>query len=351
MTRIVIAAGGTAGHVVPALAVADALRSKGAQIDFIGGARAEATLVAQAGYTLHRIDVEGISRSNPLKALRALAKAANAVFAARRLLKQLKPDAVLGGGGYVSGPVGLAAIWARIPLLITEADSHLGITNRILAYRARRVFLAFAIKGRSGGRYRVTGRPIPPLWTDRASARLVFNLGQKELCVLIFGGSLGARSINEATAEGFSGAPYRIIHVAGARDEPALRERGVGAGPGYELRDYISPFAQALAAADIVVARSGGSVFEIAAYGLPSILIPYPHAAADHQTQNALWMVDGGAAVIVPDEQVTAQRLRNEVDKLVADSVLRGRMGAAARALARPDAAQVIANEVLEVVG
>src|ERR1700689_2908817 len=193
--RIVIAAGGTAGHVVPALAVADALRAEGAEVEFIGGERAEAQLVPAAGFPLHTIAVAGLHRRNPLRALRALMLAAAAVPRARGLLKQIAPDAVMGGGGYVAGPVGLAALSMRIPLVLTEADSHLGLTNRMLAPFARRVCLALPIDGRDGQRYRVTGRPVAPVVGDRASARQRIDLPPQGSCVLVFGGSLGARSI------------------------------------------------------------------------------------------------------------------------------------------------------------
>src|SRR5687767_909687 len=187
--RVVIAAGGTAGHVVPAIAVADALRADGAEVTFVGGERAEAELVPAAGYPLDRIAVEGISRSHPLKAARALLKAAGALGSARRILRARRPDAVVGGGGYVAGPVGLAAALKRIPLVLTEADSHLGLTNRALASRARRVCLAFPLEGRDGDRYRVTGRPVPPTVTDRAAARAQLGIAPEETVVLVFGGS------------------------------------------------------------------------------------------------------------------------------------------------------------------
>src|SRR3954463_6672605 len=195
---IVIAAGGTAGHVVPALAVADALRAEGARVVFVGGERVERTLVPAAGYELRPIAVEGLSRTSPLKAARAAAKAVGAVGTALRILGDVRPHAVMGGGGYVAGPVGLAAVLRRIPLVLTEADSHLGLTNRLLARFARRVCLAFPIAGRDGGRHPVTGPPRPPPATDRAAARARFGLAGDDRCVLVFGGSLGARSINEA---------------------------------------------------------------------------------------------------------------------------------------------------------
>jgi UDP-N-acetylglucosamine--N-acetylmuramyl-(pentapeptide) pyrophosphoryl-undecaprenol N-acetylglucosamine transferase len=333
--------------VVPALAVADALRADGAQVEFIGGERAEAQLVPAAGFQLHTISVEGLSRSNPLRALRALALAVAALARARRLLAQLAPDAVMGGGGYVAGPVGVAALTLRIPLVLTEADSHLGLTNRLLAPFARRVCLAFALPGREGGRYRVTGRPIPPPAHDRASARARFGIQPQETCVLVFGGSLGARSINLAAAQAFAQAPFRVLHISGRRDYGELAARELRSG--YDLRDYLEleDFADALAAADLVVARSGGSVFELAAHGRPAILVPYPHASADHQTANARWMADAGAAVVIADSELDGARLGAQVAELLGDGERLAAMAAAASDLARPHAAQEVAEELL----
>jgi UDP-N-acetylglucosamine--N-acetylmuramyl-(pentapeptide) pyrophosphoryl-undecaprenol N-acetylglucosamine transferase len=334
---------------VPALAVADALRAEGAHVAWVGGERAEARLVPDAGYALHPIAVEGISRSNPLKAARAVARAGGAVAAARRILREERPDVVLGGGGYVAGPVGAAALAARIPIVLTEADSHLGLTNRLLAPRAARVCLAFPIAGRTGPRYLVTGRPVPPPAGDRAAARARFGLQDWETCVLVFGGSLGSRTINEAAFAGLRGGPWSVLHAAGTRDHGALRAR-LDAAPAvegsYDLRPYIDGFGEALAACDLCVARAGGSIFEVAAAGRPAILVPYPHAAADHQTANARWMADGGAAVVVADAELTPERLRAEVTALLADPGRLGRMAAASAALARPGAAAAIAAEV-----
>src|SRR5690349_4195508 len=263
------------------------------------------------------------------------------MVAARKILKRRQADAVLGGGGYVAGPVGLAATMLKIPLVLSEADSHLGLTNRLLAKRAERVCLAFPLEGCDGERFNITGRPVPEAYTDRAQARAQLGIGPDETAVLVFGGSLGARSINLAAVDAFKDAPYRVIHVAGTRDFPNL----TAPGDHYVLLDYLSPFGVALAAADIAVARSGGSIFELAQYGLPSILIPYPHASADHQTTNARWMAERGAAVILGDDELG--RLRAEVDALVDDPEQRARMSAAAKALAKPNAAQDIAAEVL----
>ncbi len=342
-----IAAGGTAGHVVPALAVADVLRARGAEVAFIGGDRAEAQLVPAAGYPLHTIAVAGLDRRNPLRAARALALALRAFLRARALLGELAPDALMGGGGYVSGPVGLAALTRRIPLVLTEADSHLGLANRALAPFARRVCLAFPIDGRGGRRYRVTGRPIPPPQQDRAGARERLGIAPGETCVLVFGGSLGARSINLAAVEAFAGAAFHVLHVCGRRDHPELAALVLPAG--YDLREYLdlADFSDALAAADLVVARAGGSLFEVAAHGRPAILIPYPHAAADHQAANAHWMERGGAAVVIPDGELSPARLARETAALLADPQRMRAMSAAARRLARPDAAEAVAEELL----
>jgi UDP-N-acetylglucosamine--N-acetylmuramyl-(pentapeptide) pyrophosphoryl-undecaprenol N-acetylglucosamine transferase len=334
--------------VVPALAVADALRAEGAEVTFIGAGRAEAQLVPAAGFALQRIAVEGLSRSNPLRAVRALALALGAVARARSLLGRIAPDVVMGGGGYVAGPVGLAALSLRIPLVLTEADSHLGLTNRLLAPFARRVCLAFPIAGRTEERYRVTGRPIPPPVQDRDAARARLGLAPDETFVLVFGGSLGARSINLAAVEALASGSYRVLHVCGRRDHPTLAARELRVG--YELRDYLehADFAEALAAADLVVARAGGSVFEIAAHGLAAVLVPYPHAAGDHQSANARWMSGAGAAVVIPDGELSAARLSEEVAALLGDRERLRTMAAAARGLARPQAARDVARELLE---
>jgi UDP-N-acetylglucosamine--N-acetylmuramyl-(pentapeptide) pyrophosphoryl-undecaprenol N-acetylglucosamine transferase len=355
MPKVVIAAGGTAGHVVPALAVADALRARGAEVEFIGGERAEADLVPAAGYPLHRIRVVGIDRRSPVRALRAVGLAFRAVLRSRRLLRSLRADAVLGGGGYVAGPVGLAARSLRLPLALTEADSHLGIANRLLAPFASRVFLSFPIAGRSGRRYEVVGRPVPAGTgsVSREEARERFGVPADAACVLIFGGSLGARRLNEASLDAFgSAAPGFVLHASGQRDYDYLRARldALGAPPHYRLEAYIAPFADALAAADLVVARAGGSVLEVAAAGLPAILVPYPHATADHQTANARVMERAGAAVVVPDPELDGPRLAREVGSLLAAPQRLSEMSKAAHATARPDAADRIATELLSLI-
>jgi UDP-N-acetylglucosamine--N-acetylmuramyl-(pentapeptide) pyrophosphoryl-undecaprenol N-acetylglucosamine transferase len=217
----------------------------------------------------------------------------------------------------------------------------------MLARRAKRVCLAFALEGKHEPRYLVTGRPVPQPFTDRKAARKQFGVKSSEKLVLVFGGSLGARSLNEAAVEAFADAPFRVLHASGTRDYEDLR--GEVSRAGYDLRSYISPFGPALAAADLCVARAGGSVFEVAAHGLPAVFVPYPHATADHQTSNARYFADAGAAVMIADSELTPERLRAQVEELLGDPERLSSMAQAAAGLARPDAAHVIATEVLAV--
>ncbi len=256
---------------------------------------------------------------------------------------ELRPQAVF-GAGRIRGRSGRARGRAgRVPLVLLESDSHLGLTNRLLAPFARRVCLAFPIAGREGKRYRVTGRPVPAPATDRAAARARFGIGPDEDCVLVFGGSQGARSINHAAVEAFAGAHFHVLHAAGTRDLPDL----TAPGPHYDLRGYISDFGEAILASDLVIARSGGSVFEIAAHGRPMVLIPYPHATADHQTENARYMERQGAAVVIRDSELDGARLAQEVGHLLADRARLLAMARASAKLALPSAAQDIATEIL----
>jgi UDP-N-acetylglucosamine--N-acetylmuramyl-(pentapeptide) pyrophosphoryl-undecaprenol N-acetylglucosamine transferase len=333
--------------VVPALAVADALRAEGAEVLFVGGERAEQQLVPEAGYELRSLRVVPLPRRKPVAAARAALTDGAALPQALRLLSDVRPSAVLGAGGYVAGPTGMAAILRRIPLVLMEADSHPGLTTRMLAPYARRVCLAFPVAGREGRRYLVTGRPVPAPASDRAAARARFGIGREETCVLIFGGSQGARSINRAAVEAFAGARFHVLHAAGERDLPDLHSPG----PHYDLRGYISDFGQAILASDLVVARAGGSIFEITAHGKPAILIPYPHATGNHQAANASFMERAGAAVVIPDSELTSARLAQEVARLLSDPSRLSTMARASAGLARPDAAQVIARELLLAAG
>jgi UDP-N-acetylglucosamine--N-acetylmuramyl-(pentapeptide) pyrophosphoryl-undecaprenol N-acetylglucosamine transferase len=342
---------------VPALAVAAELRARDAEVSFLGTReRIEAELVPAAGYEIDFLRVTGLDRRNRLRAAAGAARAALALPAARRALRRRGADAVMGGGGFVAGPAGLAALALRLPLVLSEADSHLGLANRLLARRASRVCLAFPIPGREGGPYLVTGRPVPRavIEADRATARRRFGIPAGTPCLLVVGGSQGARSLNLCAIEAFAEDGERdfcVLHLAGRRDYPELGarlDRAPAAGR-YALLEYEPDLGDCLAAADLVLARAGGSIFEVAAAGRPAILVPYPHATADHQRTNAEWMAAAGAAIVVPDAELSAAALRQRVEELIGDGERLRRMSEASRSIARPDAAARIAEEILAV--
>lgn len=338
------------------MAVADELRASGAEVTFLGTReRVEADLVPAAGYEIDFVKVRGIDRGNRLRAAVAAVEAIGAVGTALRVLWRRRPDVVMGGGGFVAGPAGLAAVLARVPLVLTEADSHLGLANRLLARRAQRVCLAFPIAGREGERYLVTGRPVPEavVVADRGAARERFGVSPGARCLLVMGGSQGARSINECAIAALaerSGRDFHVIHLAGRRDFDALEERLASAphSERYTLLAYEPDLGDCLAACDLVLGRAGGSIFELTAAGRPAILVPYPHAAAGHQESNAAWMVEAGAAVAIRDDELDAGRLAAELGALLHDEKRLATMSAASAALAMPDAARLIADQVLE---
>lgn len=343
------------------MAVAAELRASGAEVSFLGTReRIEAELVPAAGYEIDFVKVRGIDRRNPLRAARAGFEALAAVGAARAVLRRRGADVVVGGGGFVAGPAGLAALATRTPLVLTEADSHIGLANRLLAGRARRVCLAFPIAGREGDPYLVTGRPVPEpvLRAERGAARERFGIGAGDRCLLVVGGSQGARSVNFAALAAFAergGRDFHVLHLAGRRDFPELERRLAAAphGERYELLAYEPDLGDVLAASDLVLGRSGGSIFEVTAAGKPALLVPYPHATGDHQSANAAWMERGGAAAVLADAELDgedgAERLRAAVGAILGDEGRLEAMAAASRGLARPDAARRIADEVLAV--
>jgi UDP-N-acetylglucosamine--N-acetylmuramyl-(pentapeptide) pyrophosphoryl-undecaprenol N-acetylglucosamine transferase len=307
--------------------------------------RAEAQLVPEAGYELDTFEVSGFPRRPSVELVHALLLAGRAPLACREILARRKPDVVLGGGGYVAGPMIVAAASRRIPTALMEADAHLGLANRLALPFARRVFLASAIPGREGGKYLVTGRPVPlrsrPV--DRLEARRRFELPDEGEVLLVYGGSQGARSLNELAVESFGRAGPLVLHLSGERDYEALRSRVNREG--YILLPYTHDFGAALAAADLALARAGGSVYELAAAGTPAILVPYPSATADHQTKNAEIFERDGAAVVVHEEELG--RVPGLVRALFADRAQLNAMREAMRRLARPQAAMDIAEEVL----
>ena len=256
---------------------------------------------------------------------------------------------MLGGGGYVAGPMVLAARLRGIPAALTEADAHLGLANRLAAPFARRVFLAYAIPGRDGGRYRVVGRPVPAahLGVSREEGRARFGLPEDRPVVAVFGALAGAQSLNRMAVTAWGRRGPAVLHISGVRDYESLREHVHRSD--YLLLAETEHFGEALAAADLAVSRAGGTVWELAAAGTPAVLVPYPHATGDHQTLNARHFERGGAAILVSDTAV--DNVPAHVEKLLADPARLGTMREAMLRLARPDAADVIAEELIRLAG
>jgi UDP-N-acetylglucosamine--N-acetylmuramyl-(pentapeptide) pyrophosphoryl-undecaprenol N-acetylglucosamine transferase len=346
--RCLIAAGGTAGHVLPAIAVADELRSRGVHVTFAGSPdRAEARLVPDAGYELDTFRITGLPRRPSLALVNSVLLAGRAPFACARILGQRRPDVVFGGGGYVAAPMVYAAWRKRTPAALAEADARLGLANRVAARFARRIFLAYDLPDRRGAKYRVVGRPTPenahPL--DRSVARAQLGLPADGSVLLIAGALAGAQALNELAVEAFGAVGPPVLHVTGERDYDALQRRVSRAD--YRLVAKLDGLGAAYGACDLALTRSGGTVWELAAAGLPAILVPYPFATADHQTHNARYFERGGGAILVPERElgVVPELARSLLDDPGRLELMAERM----RALARPDAAQVIAEELIDL--
>ena len=307
--------------------------------------RVESQLVPEAGFELDTFAVTGIPRRLGFGLVRALWQAVRAPFACWRILSRRRPDVVLGGGGYVAGPMVLAARLRGIPTALTEADAHLGLANRLAAPLSRRVFLAYAIAGRDASKYRVVGRPIPSahLGAEKAEARARFGLPQRRPVLAVFGGLAGAQALNEFAVEAFGASGPAVLHGSGVRDFEVVRPRV--SRDDYVLLESTDDFGAALAAADLAVSRAGGTVWELAAAGTPAILVPYPHATAEHQTLNARHFEAGGGAIVV--DQSTLARVPELVEELLAAPARLAEMSEAMLTLAKPDAADVVADELV----
>jgi len=345
--RCLIASGGTAGHVLPSLAVAEALRERGVSVTFAGSPdRVEARLVPEAGHELDTFRVQGFPRRPSVALARALLLAAKAPLECRSILERRRPHVVLGGGGFVAGPMVVAAATERIPAALTEADAHLGLANRLALPFARRVLLAYPLPGRrENGKYRVVGRPIPrrSRTMEKDEARRLFELPEDGPVLLVYGALAGARSINELAVEAFGDAGPPVLHLSGERDYESVCARV--SREDYKLLPYTDHFGAALSAADLAVSRSGGTVWELAAAGKPGILIPYPHATGDHQAKNAEHFERAGGAIVVRESELdTVPAL---VRTLLEDPARLERMGESMRRAARPNAADEIAEELI----
>ena len=307
--------------------------------------RVESRLVPEAGFPLDTFPVSGLPRRPSAAQLRAAWRASAAPAHCLAILRRRRPDVVLGAGGYVAGPMVVAARLRRIPAAVTEADAHLGLANRLAAPFAQRLLLAYEIPGRTSRKVRVVGRPIPLAHrgATQEEGRTRFGFPFDASVVAVFGALAGARSLNELAVSAWGEEGPRVLHISGERDYESLRDRVVREG--YVLLPQTDHFGEALAAADVAVSRAGGTVWELAAAGVPAVLVPYPHATADHQMLNAKHFERGGGALVVPDAEV--ERIPGLVEELLADRPRLARMREAMLRLARPDAADDVADELV----
>lgn len=349
VTRVMILAGGTGGHVFPALAVAQNLREKGAQVFWMGTKRGlESSVVPNAGLHVDWLKVSGLRGKGWMHRITAPFMLAIACIQAAMILFRRKPCVVLGMGGFVSGPGGLMSILMRIPLVIHEQNRVPGTTNRLLAKFAQIVLEAF-----------------PESFEDHISASFTGNPLRKEICaqrpiekntssiahLLVIGGSQGARILNRVVPNAMAliEQPVEIIHQCGKLELAQTQQTYLALGVEAQVKSFIEDMAAMYRWADIVVCRSGAmTVSELAACGKPSILVPFPHAIDDHQMRNAEYLANAGAAVLMPQTQLDPARLAKEIIRLIADRSNLESMARAAKMLAKPDAADRVADICLK---
>jgi UDP-N-acetylglucosamine--N-acetylmuramyl-(pentapeptide) pyrophosphoryl-undecaprenol N-acetylglucosamine transferase len=332
--------------VLPAIAVAQALTERGVHVTFAGSPdRVEARLVPEAGYELDTFRVTGIPRRPSVALARSLLLAGAAPRACRRILRARRPDVVLGGGGFVAGPMVFAASTLRIPTALTEADAHFGLANRLAAPFAKRIFLSYPIATRYRGKTRVVGRPIPARsrQVSQAEGRAIFELPEDGRVLGVFGALAGAKSLNEFVVDTWGASGPAILHVTGQRDFELVRRRVKR--DDYRVVAETERFGHAISACDLVLARSGSTVWEFAAAGKPAILVPYPFATGDHQALNAQHFVDAGGAIMV--RELDLDDVPELVRSLLGDDERLARMSEAMLRSARPNAADEIADELV----
>lgn len=323
----------------------------------------EARLVPDAGIRFIGVRAAGFDRGNPLTLLTSSVRILSSALRAIRLIQEQRPDVVLGFGGYVSLPVGLAAAWRRVPLVLHEQNSVPGLANRILSRWARAVGITYEESLRHlrhPERAALTGNPVREavLTADRDRGRRAFDLDPEAVVLLVFGGSRGARHIND-TFVGLAAELMRVpslvvVHSAGRIESESVASRVAESLGGdvsrYRVLDYIDAMGDAIAAADLVVSRAGAtSIAEITAIGRAAVLVPYPFATDDHQTLNARAVADAGGAVVIADDELDSERFRETIVGLITDEERRAAMAAASATLGRPDAVDRVVALVYDV--
>lgn len=355
--KFIVSGGGTGGHIFPALSIATELkrRHKDCEILFVGAqGRMEMEKVPAAGFRIEGLPVAGFNRKNLLKNFSVLLKLRKSLKMARRIVRDFHPDAVIGVGGYASGPTLKAAQRLGIPTLLQEQNSYAGVTNKLLAKRAEKICVAYENMDRyfPADKIMLTGNPVRPALLENkltpGEARRTFGLEPERPTLLVVGGSLGARTINESIHAGLqqlADAGVQVIWQTGK----GYADTGIRAAKGMKgmvVTPFIADMAAAYAAADLVVSRAGaGSISELELLGKPCILVPSPNVAEDHQTHNARALSTRGAALLVPDAEARRE-LVPAILKLMRDPAARRDMQQQIRQLALPDSARVIADEI-----
>jgi len=359
--KMVLAGGGTGGHVYPALSVAEELagRFPGLDLLFIGTRSGlESRVIPESGYRIRYVSSRGVRGKGPLGTMFTLATVSVGLFQALSILMRFRPSLVFGSGGYASASVILAASMLRCRIVLQEQNSIPGLTNRLLASRAERIYLGFEaarehLAGRRG--VLVTGNPLRRsiVGEDTDDRRSEFGLAAGPPALLVFGGSQGARNLNRAVVDYLLRTDgVQAIIQTGNRDYRWVRERLEPCAGRVYISPYISNIHHAYRAADVALTRAGAlSVSELAAVGLPAVLVPYPYAADDHQTLNARHLVEAGGAVMIEDGRLSGETLGDVLDRLFADGGRLEKMKSALGAVARPDAAVRIADDIQALCG
>jgi UDP-N-acetylglucosamine--N-acetylmuramyl-(pentapeptide) pyrophosphoryl-undecaprenol N-acetylglucosamine transferase len=353
---VLIMAGGTGGHVFPALATADYLRDSGAEVHWLGTQKGiESQIVPGANIPIHYIDVSGVRGKGLISVLKAPLQLLRALSQALKIMRELQPACVLGMGGFASGPGGLAAWLTGRPLVIHEQNAVAGTTNRLLSCIAKKILQAYPAafttkKAEQVGnpvRKNITQLPVPEQrWKNRSG----------NLNLLVLGGSLGAKAINDVMPTVLATMPEaerpNVWHQSGKLHIDSLKAAYLNAGVEVKAQAFIDDMAEAYAWADLVVCRAGAlTITELTAVGVGSILVPYPHAIDDHQTKNALWLADNKAAILLPQNTLDEQSLKTLLAKFFNNRERLLTMANAARKLAKPDAAKNVARHCLELAG
>lgn len=352
---VMIVAGGTGGHVFPALAVARELERRGTPVIWLGTPGGlEARVVPEAGIAMDTVSVRGL-RGNGLRGwLAAPWMVLAALWQCRGLLRRHQPRVMLGMGGYVTGPAGLAARWQGCPLVIHEQNAMAGLTNRLLASVARRILTGLDARFPGRAAVEFTGNPVRASIAAVSAPQTRYDGHRGPMRLLVIGGSLGALTLNRAVPAALARLSEEtrptVMHQAGERTIEAAREAYAAGAVTADVRAFIDDMAAAYDWCDLVICRAGAlTVSELATAGVPAILVPYPYAVDDHQSANARRLVEVGGAELIADDQLEPERLAERLTRLLGDRRVLARMAEAARTLGRPDAAARVADVCLEV--